>query len=80
LSVNVAQSTQAVKGLDEILPMAQLEHPPLAPLVEVLPAAQLLQTVALVGVLPAGQFSQLPLDEIWPAAQDVPLEAEQASP
>jgi hypothetical protein len=37
----VAQSTQAVKGLDEILPMAQFEQPPLAPLVEILPTAQL---------------------------------------
>ena len=61
-------ATQAVKGLAEVLPAAQLVQAP--PLVEVLPAAQLVQAPPLVEVLPAAQSVQaLPLVEVLPAAQ-----------
>ena len=55
----------------------------LAPLAEIFPMAHALQAVVLVGISPAGQLTQLPPDEILPAAQaedEEPLEVVQAPP
>ena len=51
-----AQSTQAVKGLAEVFPAAQLVQAP--PLIDIWLASQLAQAPPLAEVLPAAQLSQ----------------------
>ena len=62
-------ATQAVKGLAEVLPAAQLVQAP--PLVEVLPASQLVQAPPLIDTWLSEQSTQVVkgLAEVLPAAQ-----------